>query len=68
MSLIAALLAVEMDGGVPRVVGRRLVARLLVSALGCGIGTDLDATLIESGAVHIAQPPLYTIEIGRETW
>ena len=74
----------------------------IVSALGCGIGADFDATrlrygrifllmdadsdghhiatllltffyrhlreLIKSGAVYIAQPPLYKIEIGKETY
>jgi DNA gyrase subunit B/topoisomerase-4 subunit B len=74
----------------------------IVSALGCGIGTDFDITklrygrvfllmdadsdghhiatllltffyrhlrpLIESGAVHIAQPPLYRVDIGKETY
>ena len=74
----------------------------IVSALGCGIGTDFDATklrygrifllmdadsdghhiatllltffyrhlreLIRAGAVYIAQPPLYKIEIGKETY
>ncbi|MCP3097654.1 type IIA DNA topoisomerase subunit B [Myxococcus sp. K15C18031901] len=74
----------------------------IVSALGCGIGTDFDITklrygrifllmdadsdghhiatllltffyrhlrpLIESGAVHIAQPPLFRVDIGKETY
>src|SRR5690349_1488995 len=74
----------------------------IVSALGCGIGADFDATklrygrvfllmdadsdghhiatllltffyrhlreLIRGGAVHIAQPPLYRIDIGKETY
>ena len=74
----------------------------IVSALGCGIGADFDASklrygrifllmdadsdghhiatllltffyrhlreLIKSGAVYIAQPPLYKIEIGKETY
>jgi DNA gyrase subunit B/topoisomerase-4 subunit B len=74
----------------------------IVSALGCGIGTDFDITklrygrvfllmdadsdghhiatllltffyrhlrpLIESGAIHIAQPPLYRVDIGKETY
>src|SRR5256886_2474939 len=74
----------------------------IVSALGCGIGADFDATklrygrvfllmdadsdghhiatllltffyrhlrdLIRAGAVHIAQPPLYRIDIGKETY
>ncbi len=74
----------------------------IVSALGCGIGADFDATrlrygrifllmdadsdghhiatllltffyrhlreLIKAGAVYIAQPPLYKIEIGKETY
>jgi DNA gyrase subunit B/topoisomerase-4 subunit B len=74
----------------------------IVSALGCGIGGDFDATklrygrvfllmdadsdghhiatllltffyrhlrdLIRGGAVHIAQPPLYKIEIGKDTY
>jgi DNA gyrase subunit B/topoisomerase-4 subunit B len=74
----------------------------IVSALGCGIGTDFDQTklrygrvfllmdadsdghhiatllltffyrhlreLIRSGAVHIAQPPLYRIDVGKETY
>ncbi|HYH98011.1 DNA topoisomerase IV subunit B [Hyalangium sp.] len=74
----------------------------IVSALGCGIGTDFDISklrygrvfllmdadsdghhiatllltffyrhlrpLIESGAVHIAQPPLYRVDIGKETY
>src|SRR3989440_588712 len=74
----------------------------IVSALGCGIGTDFDATklrygrvfllmdadsdghhiatllltffyrhlreLITAGAVHIAQPPLYRIDVGKETY
>ncbi|NBD08607.1 MULTISPECIES: type IIA DNA topoisomerase subunit B [Corallococcus] len=74
----------------------------IVSALGCGIGSDFDITklrygrvfllmdadsdghhiatllltffyrhlrpLIEAGAVHIAQPPLYRVDIGKETY
>jgi DNA topoisomerase IV B subunit len=74
----------------------------IVSALGCGIGTDFDASklrygrvfllmdadsdghhiatllltffyrhlreLIRAGAVHIAQPPLYRIDVGKETY
>jgi DNA gyrase/topoisomerase IV subunit B len=74
----------------------------IVSALGCGIGTDVDLTklrygrvflmmdadsdghhiatllltffyrhlrpLIQNGVVHIAQPPLYRIDIGKETY
>jgi DNA gyrase/topoisomerase IV subunit B len=74
----------------------------IVSALGCGIGADFDASklrygrvfllmdadsdghhiatllltffyrhlreLIRAGAVHIAQPPLYRIDIGKETY
>src|ERR671935_1137024 len=74
----------------------------IVSALGCGIGPDFDASklrygrifllmdadsdghhiatllltffyrhlreLIKAGAVHIAQPPLYRIDIGKETY
>jgi DNA gyrase subunit B/topoisomerase-4 subunit B len=74
----------------------------IVSALGCGIGSDFDISklrygrifllmdadsdghhiatllltffyrhlrpLIESGAVHIAQPPLYRVDIGKETY
>ncbi len=74
----------------------------IVSALGCGIGGDFDASklrygrvfllmdadsdghhiatllltffyrhlrpLIEQGAIHIAQPPLYKVEIGKETY
>jgi DNA gyrase subunit B/topoisomerase-4 subunit B len=74
----------------------------IVSALGCGIGTDFDISklrygrvfllmdadsdghhiatllltffyrhlrpLIESGAIHIAQPPLYRVDIGKETY
>ena len=74
----------------------------IVSALGCGIGSDFDITklrygrvfllmdadsdghhiatllltffyrhlrpLIESGAIHIAQPPLYRVDIGKETY
>ncbi|WP_163996757.1 DNA gyrase/topoisomerase IV subunit B [Pyxidicoccus caerfyrddinensis] len=74
----------------------------IVSALGCGIGTDFDITklrygrvfllmdadsdghhiatllltffyrhlrpLIESGTIHIAQPPLYRVDIGKETY
>ncbi len=74
----------------------------IVSALGCGIGSDFDMSklrygrvfllmdadsdghhiatllltffyrhlrpLIESGAVHIAQPPLYRVDIGKETY
>ncbi|WP_164015032.1 DNA gyrase/topoisomerase IV subunit B [Pyxidicoccus trucidator] len=74
----------------------------IVSALGCGIGTDFDITklrygrvfllmdadsdghhiatllltffyrhlrpLIESGAIHIAQPPLYRVDLGKETY
>ena len=74
----------------------------IVSALGCGIGTDFDVgklrygrifllmdadsdghhiatllltffyrhlrELIKAGAVHIAQPPLYRIDIGKETY
>jgi len=74
----------------------------IVSALGCGIGPDFDASklrygrvfllmdadsdghhiatllltffyrhlreLIRAGAVHIAQPPLYRIDIGKETY
>jgi DNA gyrase subunit B/topoisomerase-4 subunit B len=74
----------------------------IVSALGCGVGADFDASklrygrvfllmdadsdghhiatllltffyrqlrgLLQSGAVHIAQPPLYKIEIGKETY
>jgi DNA gyrase subunit B/topoisomerase-4 subunit B len=74
----------------------------IVSALGCGVGADFDASklrygrvfllmdadsdghhiatllltffyrqlrgLLQNGAVHIAQPPLYKIEIGKETY
>jgi DNA gyrase/topoisomerase IV subunit B len=74
----------------------------IVSALGCGIGADFDASklrygrvfllmdadsdghhiatllltffyrhlrdLIRAGVVHIAQPPLYRIDIGKETY
>jgi DNA gyrase subunit B/topoisomerase-4 subunit B len=74
----------------------------IVSALGCGIGSDFDISklrygrvfllmdadsdghhiatllltffyrhlrpLIESGAIHIAQPPLYRVDIGKETY
>jgi DNA gyrase subunit B/topoisomerase-4 subunit B len=74
----------------------------IVSALGCGIGADFDASklrygrifllmdadsdghhiatllltffyrhlrdLIRSGSIHIAQPPLYKIEIGKEIY
>jgi DNA gyrase subunit B/topoisomerase-4 subunit B len=74
----------------------------IVSALGCGIGSDFDMSklrygrvfllmdadsdghhiatllltffyrhlrpLIEGGAVHIAQPPLYRVDIGKETY
>ena len=74
----------------------------IVSALGCGIGADFDASklrygrifllmdadsdghhiatllltffyrhlrdLIRAGAVHIAQPPLYRIDVGKETY
>ncbi len=74
----------------------------LVSALGCGLGADLDLSklrygkifllmdadsdghhiatllltffyrhlrpLIQSGAVYLAQPPLYRIDIGKETY
>jgi DNA topoisomerase IV B subunit len=74
----------------------------IVSALGCGIGSDFDISklrygrvfllmdadsdghhiatllltfffrhlrpLIEAGAVHIAQPPLYRVDIGKETY
>jgi ABC-type dipeptide/oligopeptide/nickel transport system ATPase component len=74
----------------------------IVSALGCGIGSDFDISklrygrifllmdadsdghhiatllltffyrhlrkLIESGVVHIAQPPLYRVDIGKETY
>jgi DNA gyrase/topoisomerase IV subunit B len=74
----------------------------IVSALGCGIGVEFDATklrygrifllmdadsdghhiatllltffyrhlreLIKAGAVHIAQPPLYRIDVGKETY
>jgi DNA topoisomerase IV B subunit len=74
----------------------------IVSALGCGIGKDFDASrlrygrvfllmdadsdghhiatllltffyrhlreLIRQGSVYIAQPPLYRIDIGKETW
>ncbi len=74
----------------------------LVSALGCGLGADLNLSklrygkifllmdadsdghhiatllltffyrhlrpLIQSGAVYLAQPPLYRIDIGKETW
>ncbi|MFP2930061.1 type IIA DNA topoisomerase subunit B [Pyxidicoccus sp. 3LG] len=74
----------------------------IVSALGCGIGSDFDISklrygrvfllmdadsdghhiatllltffyrhlrpLIESGTIHIAQPPLYRVDIGKETY
>jgi DNA gyrase subunit B/topoisomerase-4 subunit B len=74
----------------------------IVSALGCGIGSDFDMSklrygrvfllmdadsdghhiatllltffyrhlrpLIENGTVHIAQPPLYRVDIGKETY
>lgn len=74
----------------------------IISALGCGIGTDFDMTklrygrvfllmdadsdghhiatllltffyrhlrpLIKAGVVHIAQPPLYRVDIGKETY
>jgi len=83
-------------------VGQNKELQDIVSALGCGIGSDFDATklrygrvfllmdadsdghhistllltffyrhmrdLIRNGCIYIAQPPLYKIEIGRDTW
>jgi DNA gyrase subunit B/topoisomerase-4 subunit B len=83
-------------------VGQNKELQDIVSALGCGIGADFDASklrygrifllmdadsdghhistllltffyrhmreLIRNGCIFIAQPPLYKIEIGKDTW